>query len=207
MTSPPGRRETPSVLKKVITFAANISPFCPWLPDTVTQKTSAHRNDTPFQGATSPSRGHTRCGFIIAACCCIMMGVNVGLTFSCAGIFYRPVSGTLGVAVGEFGIYMYVFSTLMLSVAGRMLELWSARWIFTAACALMGLTFLAMSLFTTVWEFCLAGGVPGITLAFLLYLSFPTLVNRWFHTKVGLMTGVCSAASGIGGMLLQPLAG
>lgn len=149
-------------------------------------------------------------GFIIVACCCLMMGVNVGLTFSCAGIFYRPVSESLGVTVGEFGIYMsvmYITSTLMLPAAGRMLERMSARLLFTGSSALMGLTFLGMGLATDVWQFYVAGGVLGITLAFLLYMSFPTLVNRWFHTRVGLMIGICSAASGIGGMLFNLLAG
>lgn len=149
-------------------------------------------------------------GFIIVACCCLMMGINVGLTFSCAGIFYRPVSESLGVAVGEFGIYMsmmYVTSSLMLSVAGRLLERYSARWLFSANSALMGLTFLSMALYDKVWEFYVAGGILGVTLAFLLYLSFPTLVNRWFQTRVGLMIGICSAASGIGGMLFNPVAG
>ncbi|MDE5876534.1 MAG: MFS transporter [Muribaculaceae bacterium] len=149
-------------------------------------------------------------GFTIVACCCLMMGINVGLTFSCAGIFYRPVSESLGVAVGEFGIYMsvmYVTSSLMLSVAGRLLERYSARWLFSANSALMGLTFLSMALYDKVWEFYVAGGVLGVTLAFLLYLSFPTLVNRWFQTRVGLMIGICSAASGIGGMLFNPVAG
>lgn len=149
-------------------------------------------------------------GFIIVACCCLMMGINVGLTFSCAGIFYKPVSESLGVPVGEFGIYMsvmYVTSTLMLSVAGGMLEKWSARWIFTASSLLMGLTFLAMGFFSNVWEFYIAGGVLGLTLAFLLYLSYPTLVNRWFRAKMGLMIGICCAASGIGGMLFNPMAG
>lgn len=155
-------------------------------------------------------KGRLHYGFVIVACCCLMMGINVGLTFSCAGIFYRPVSEALGVAVGEFGIYMsvmYVTSSLMLSVAGRMLERYSARWLFSANSALMGLTFLSMALYDNVWEFYVAGGVLGVTLAFLLYLSFPTLVNRWFHTRVGLMIGICSAASGIGGMLFNPVAG
>lgn len=149
-------------------------------------------------------------GFIIVACCCLMMGVNVGLSFSCAGIFYRPVSEALGVSVGEFGIYMsimYITSTLALPMAGRMIERMSARLLFTCSSALMGLTFLFMGFSSSLWEFYLAGGVLGITLAFLLYLSFPTLVNRWFHTKVGLMIGLCSAASGIGGMIFNPFAG
>lgn len=149
-------------------------------------------------------------GFVIVACCCLMMGINVGLTFSCAGIFYQPVSSSLGVPVGEFGVYMsvmYVTSTLMLSVAGGMLERWSARWLFTLNSAIMGATFVAMAFFSRVWEFYIAGGVLGVTLAFLLYLSFPTLVNRWFHSKVGMMIGICSAASGIGGMIFNPIAG
>ena len=149
-------------------------------------------------------------GFVIVACCCLMMGINVGLTFSCAGIYYQPVSASLGVPVGEFGIYMsvmYVSSTLMLSVAGGMLERWSVRLLFTLNSAIMGVTFVAMAFFNHVWEFYIAGGVLGVTLAFLLYLSFPTLVNRWFHSKVGIMIGICSAASGIGGMIFNPIAG
>ena len=47
-------------------------------------------------------------GFVIIACCCLIMGVNIGLSFSCAGIFYKPVSDSLGVGVGLFGLYMSV---------------------------------------------------------------------------------------------------
>lgn len=148
-------------------------------------------------------------GFVIVVCCCLMMGVNIGLSFSCAGIFYRPVSTDLGVSVGEFGIYMslmYVASTLMLPLAGKLMERGSARRLLAGNSALMGLTFLGMALSTSVWQIYLAGCVMGVTVAFLLYLSFPTLINRWFVSKVGLLMGVCSAASGIGGMLFNPIA-
>ncbi len=159
----------------------------------------------------SPSgRSTLHYGYVIVACCCLMMGINVGLTFSCAGIFYEPVSASIGVPVGEFGIYMsvmYVTSTLMLPAAGRMLERMSARRLFTAMSAIMGLSFAGMALADKVWQFYIAGGVLGVTLAFLLYMSFPTLVNRWFRTRVGVMIGICSAASGIGGMVFNPIAG
>lgn len=165
---------------------------------------------TQSSSTSAPAKQGMHYGFIIVTCCCLMMGVNVGLAFSCAGIYYKPVSASLGVPVGEFGIYMsvmYVTSTLMLSVAGNMIEKWSARWLFTGSSLLMGATFLAMGFFNKVWEFYIAGGVLGITLAFLLYLSYPTLVNRWFRTKMGLMIGICCAASGIGGMVFNPMAG
>lgn len=149
-------------------------------------------------------------GFVIVACCCLIMGVNIGLTFSCAGIFYTPICESLDVTKGEFGIYMsvmYVTSILTLTLAGQLVERLSARWLFSGCSALMGLTFGAMAFFNSLWEFYVAGGVLGITTAFLLYLSFPTLVNRWFRSKVGLMIGICSAASGIGGILFNPVAG
>lgn len=147
-------------------------------------------------------------GFIIVLCCCLMMGVNIGMTFSCAGIFYKPVSSDIGVSVGEFGLYMsfmYVASTLMLSIAGKLIERYSARALLSGSSALMGLTFISMAFYTSLWEFYAAGCVLGITVAFLLYLSFPTLINRWFRAKVGFLMGVCSAASGIGGMLFNPI--
>ena len=88
-------------------------------------------------------------GFIIVACCCLMMGVNIGITFSCAGIFYKPVSSSLGVSVGEFGLYMsimYIASTLILPIGGKMIERFSARWLLAGNSALMGLTLCACAL-------------------------------------------------------------
>lgn len=157
---------------------------------------------------TSSKRIHY--AFVIVACCCMMMGINVGFSFSCAGIFYKPVSESLGVAVGEFGLYMtvmYVASALMLPLAGRLLQRYSARILFTAASALNGLALAAMGLMSALWQFYIVGAVLGISIAFLLYMSYPTLINRWFHTRMGLMIGICCAASGIGGIVFNPIAG
>lgn len=138
------------------------------------------------------------------------MGVNVGLTFSCAGIFYNPVSKSLGIDVGVFGIYMsvmYIASTLMLPFAGRLLEHFSSRVLFTAASALNGATLFCMGLLQAVWQFYVAGAFLGISMAFLLYMSYPTLLTRWFHTRMGLMTGIACAASGLGGVIFNPIGG
>ena len=147
-------------------------------------------------------------GYIIVFCCCLIMGINIGLVMSCAGIFYQPVSEELGVSVGKFGLYMsfnYLASTLMLSIAGKLMAKFSARMLLTLSSGILGLCLISMSFFNAVWQFYIAGSVIGITLAFLLYLSFPTMVNRWFKTKVGFFIGICSAASGIGGILFNPM--
>lgn len=149
-------------------------------------------------------------GYVIVFCCCLIMGINIGLVMSCAGVFYKPVSSALGVSVGDFGLYMtfvYAFSFLMLSVAGRLMDRYSARWLLTISSGIVGALYLAMSQFQAVWQFYIAGSLTGISLAFLLYLSYPILINRWFNRKVGFFIGLCSAASGIGGILFNPLAG
>lgn len=138
------------------------------------------------------------------------MGVIIGLVMSCAGIFYNPVSTELGVSVGNFGLYMtfvYALSFLMLSVAGKLLDKYSARWLLTGSAAVVGVLYISMSQFSSVWHFYIAGAVIGIALSFLLYLSYPVLINRWFNARVGFFIGICSAASGIGGVLFNPFGG
>lgn len=149
-------------------------------------------------------------GYTIVACCFLIMFVIVGLIMSCAGIFYRPVSEDLGIDVGRFGLYMsfnFLFSTLTLSFAGKMMEKYSARTLLTICSAVAGVTLGAMSQFNAVWQFYVAGAVFGIVLAFLLYLGFPTLLNRWFKSRMGVFIGICSAGSGIGGVLFNPVGG
>lgn len=148
--------------------------------------------------------------YVIVFCCTLIMGVVIGLVMSCAGIFYSPVSTELGVSKGDFGLYMtfvYAFSFLMLSVAGKMMDKYSTRVLLTSSTLLVGLLYLAMSQFNAVWQFYIAGGLIGISLSFLLYLSYPVLINRWFNQRVGFFIGLCSAASGIGGVLFNPLGG
>lgn len=149
-------------------------------------------------------------GYVIVLCCFLIMFVIVGLIMSCAGIFYKPVSEELGIDIGKFGLYMslnFLFSTLTLSFAGRLMERYSARVILTISSAVAGLSLMAMSQFDAVWQFYITGALFGITLAFLLYLGFPTLLNRWFKARMGVFIGICSAGSGIGGVLFNPIGG
>lgn len=149
-------------------------------------------------------------GYVIVFCCCLMMGIDVGLSVSCAGIFYSPVSDSLGIPFDSFGLYMsimFIFSSLLLSPMGELMTRWGARRTLTVSSVVLGLDMIAMGFFNSLWQFYVAGAVMGIALASLLYLSFPTLVNKWFRSKVGLMIGICSAASGIGGIVFNPIGG
>lgn len=160
--------------------------------------------------ASTPSGTEKRFhyGYVIVFCCCLIMAVNAGIAMACAGVFYKPVSADLGVSVGEFGLYMsfnFLASSLMLSVAGRMMVRYGARRLLSLSSGVMGLSLLAMGCFNAVWQFYAAGAIIGITLAFLYFLSFPTLINSWFRSRVGLYMGICSAAMGLGGAVFNPI--
>jgi len=55
--------------------------------------------------------------------------------------------------------FIYLFSTLMLTKAGKLMDKYSARWLLTVSSAILGLVLLTMSSFNAVWQFYLAGAV------------------------------------------------
>lgn len=150
------------------------------------------------------------CGFVVAACCTLVTMFNIGLVLSCAGIFFVPISEELKVSVGQVAMYLsfnLLASSIMLSFSGRLMEQFGARRMMTLSSIVMGLTLISMSKFDALWQFYFAGAILGVTFTFLMYLSFPTIIPRWFNKKVGLMIGIAAAGSSIGGAIFNPICG
>ncbi|BAE85590.1 MFS transporter [Desulfitobacterium hafniense] len=149
-------------------------------------------------------------GFIIAAAMCGIIFTCSGTVFSCAGIFYGPASKSLGVGVGAYGLYISILlfvAAITLVFAGKIFARFSARLIMTVSVLLVGFGFLGFSVFTSVYLFYVAGAFMGFGMAFIGYLAVPTIINRWFNQKVGTFIGVCTAFTGVGGIVLNPIAG
>jgi MFS family permease len=132
-----------------------------------------------------------------------------GITFSSAGIFFTAVCETLKVGMGEFAIWMTVamiVAFIFLPFAGKLFAKMDARIILSAAVVLMGGSLMAFSLFTSVFAFYVAGVFIGLAMAVTSYLAVPVLLNRWFKTRVGFFLGICTAFSGVGGVVFNPIA-
>lgn len=145
--------------------------------------------------------------FIVAAGIAITC-VPCALALSCAGIYFTPVSDYFGVAKAEFSLYFSIQNLaqmIMLPIGGKLMSRFDARVVLSACVVCVGAAFLAMSTFTAVWQFYLAGALIGIGLAPLLYLAVPTLINAWCKKRVGFFVGLCMAFTGIGGVIFNPV--
>ena len=138
----------------------------------------------------------------------MIAGIPCALVLSCAGIFFTPVSEYFGVARASFTMYFSILNLammLMLPVAGKLMSRFDTRAVLSAAVALDGIALVAMSRFTAVWMFYIAGIALGIGTAPLIYLAVPTLINAWCKKRVGFFVGLCMAFTGIGGVVFNPL--
>ena len=149
-------------------------------------------------------------GFMIVLACCAVCGAPVAMTFSCAGIFYTPVSTALEIGRGTFGVYITVLClamTFTLPIAGKIFADRNVRTVLSTCVIITALSFFGMSRSTSVYQFYVAGFFLGIANAFMLYLMTPTLINAWFKTRAGFFMGFCMAFTGVGGIIFNPIGG
>ena len=149
-------------------------------------------------------------GYIVAACCTLVAMFSTGMVVNCAGIFFVSISEDLSFPVSKIAMLLsfnLLASSIMLSFSGGLMEKFGARLMMTLSAIVMGATLIAMSQFNELWQFYAAGAVLGMTLTFLMYLGFPTIIPRWFNKKVGLMIGIAAAGSSIGGAIFNPICG
>lgn len=157
---------------------------------------------------TEIKKGGFHYAFLIVASGIAIACVPCAIVLSCAGIFFTPVANYFGVARVEFTLYfsiMCVAMIVMLPIAGKLMSNLNLRAVLSACVAVDGVTYIAMSQFTAVWQFYIAGALLGLATAPLIYLAVPTLINAWCKKKVGFFIGLCMAFTGIGGVIFNPV--
>ena len=145
---------------------------------------------------------------ILIACCLINMSA-LGMT-NCNGLFYPEICKELGFDLSKLMIHCIfqgVTSAIVLFKVDRFYKKFPLKVVLTVSFLLYHLPFMAMSLFTEVWQWCAAAVVAGIGSAFLLYIPVPMLLNNWFVKKKKLALSLCFVASGFSGILTSLLLG
>ena len=136
----------------------------------------------------SKRSGKVHFRYLVVAALVITSFVPLSLGLSCAGIFYPPLSETLGVEKGVLSCYtsvLWVAALVTLPVMGRLLDEKDARACLTGAVAIIAAAFVWLSFTSSLWQFYVAAAAMGIGVGMLLFLAPSTLINRWFAKRAG----------------------
>lgn len=143
---------------------------------------------------------------VIASFAVIAMASGALYSFS---VFVEPLQQHFGwsraVTAGAFSVSMVGQGVFSIG-SGRLTDRFGPRLVVSISGLLFGLGFLVMSRVDTAWQFyvvyglMISAGFSGVPVPLMATIA------RWFHVKRGLMTGIVMAGSGVGTVLMPPLA-
>jgi MFS family permease len=138
----------------------------------------------------------------------IVMTLTFGVNYS-FGIFFTPLRAEFGwtKAVTSVGYSVLTFMAGFLGIfAGRLTDRFGARMVSIVGGFFLGLGCILMSQIVAAWQFYLiyalivSAGIGGA------WPSLTATVPKWFVVRRGLMIGIVASGTGIGTMVVPPVA-
>lgn len=146
--------------------------------------------------------------WLTLVCCCGLIGGSIGVLTNSIGVFYVPVSASLGVGRGAIATHatLAMLATATLSpMAAKMLEKLPLR-VYLGIGALLGSgSALLMAFSTNIWAFYILGVVKGIGVTFFGVIAVTTIISNWFFKNYGLAVGITLSFSGLCGAIFSPV--
>lgn len=147
-------------------------------------------------------------GYIVVAVAFIIVMLGYGTRYA-FGIFFKPMLTEFGwtraATAGAFSLSMMVYG-LMGVVMGGLNDKIGPRIVLTLCGILTGLGYLLMSQVGSIWQFYLFYGViTGIGMSGYWVPTLST-VARWFTKRRSMMTGIILAGTGVGTLVVSPVA-
>lgn len=140
----------------------------------------------------------------------IMIGLARGGMGNSAGQFLKPVSDELGIGMGDLTLYFSIsaiVTMIFLPIAGKLIAKYDIRLLLVGGIILDAGSFAMYGLMDSVWGWYIFTIPMAIGAVFVVQISGPILINRWFKKHNGLALGIMMAAVGLFGAVVQPLVG
>lgn len=147
-------------------------------------------------------------GVVLAMCFTMtLLAVGMNLSFS---VFLLPLEYSFGAGRGEVSSIVSIallVTGLMSPVSGALFERLGPRILYPFGLALYASAFAIASSASSLYAlYASTGLMSGVAIACIGPVPAAILVSRWFHTRVGTAMGVIFSASGVGTLLISPLA-
>jgi MFS family permease len=147
-------------------------------------------------------------GYVIVAVAFLILAISWG-SRNAFGVFFNPVSTEFGwnraMTSGAFSLHM-IAGGVISGIMGGFADRHGPRLVTTVSCLLLGVGFLLMAWINSVWQLYLFWGViAGVGMSGTRVPLLST-VARWFTKRRNTMTGIVLAGTGVGALILPPLA-
>ena len=146
--------------------------------------------------------------WVLVALLCGMAASAIGVCMNCVGIFYTPVSESLGVLRGSFALHATISqlatSFTALAVPKLMVRFRYKRLLLCGAAAAV-LSTVAMAFSRELWQFYLLGLLRGMGVGLFSTVPITIILTNWFHKSHGIATSITLSFSGLAGAVCSPL--
>jgi len=147
-----------------------------------------------------------RAWLILAGVILIQAGF-VGIAINSISVLFSAILVDTGFRAGDLSLYYMIRSLTMAVFVTPLSNVFFSprgRRLMVVLGLMTGCSIGAMGLFSSIWQWYVAGVTAGIGNSICLAV-LPVVINNWFKSKKGFANGLATAASGIAGALFSPV--
>lgn len=147
-------------------------------------------------------------GWIVTACCCIMVFVTMGTVSNGLSIFMPYIMKAYALTNAQTSFLVTLrclFAFISMIFIGYYYDAVGYRIGCAVATGLCGLAYLIYSIADTYPVFCAGAAISGVSYGLGSMIPVAVIMNRWFFKHRALTIGICGAGSGIAAIILPPV--
>ncbi len=158
------------------------------------------------QGDFYMSKQDKKMYIMVAIALCGLMGSSVGVGLNTAGLFFTPVSNSLGISRGSISFTYTIVSLVSALTAMVLPKILNTKTfkpiLFVGSLMLIGGTAL-QAICSSAMTLYLFNFIRGVGLGLLHFVMVTFVLNNWFKAKYSVIASVVLSFSGIPGALLS----
>lgn len=146
--------------------------------------------------------------WLVLATACAMSASSIGINLNVIGVFYTPVSESLGVLRGTFAMHATIASIALAIISlyfSPLLHKFGWKPVITSGIILASLSTIAMAFSRQLSLFYILGFLRGLGAGLYAMVPLSLIINNWFEEKRGLAMSLSFGFSGIAGAIFSPV--
>ena len=159
-------------------------------------------------GGKEKKKGGIFYGYFVVAGLFLIVFVCVTFGMTTMGTHYPGLAEQLGVekvAVSQWTVFVGLGTVISLPFTGQWVKRTDVRIPVCCAICLQAIMFVCISFVTNLYLFYACAFVVGIAMGILMNLMTAIVCSRWFTRTASTMIGIVFAASGVGGIVFNPM--